>query len=143
MILLDTNVLVYALGQAHPLREPSRRLLDGVARGRLEATTVDVVIVEFLHVFAARRPRGVAGSAARDYAELLGPLLAVTQADVALAVDLFERHADLDAADALIAAAALNHSVDAVVSADRAYASVPGLRALDPRAPEADALLPE
>ena len=33
MILLDTNVLVYALGKPHPLREPSRRLMEAVSDG--------------------------------------------------------------------------------------------------------------
>lgn len=44
MILLDTTILVYAVGTDHHLREPCRQLLEGVRDGRLRAcTTVEVI----------------------------------------------------------------------------------------------------
>ena len=58
-----------------------------------------------------------------------------------LGIDLFERHAGLSAFDAVIAAVALNHDADALVTADRSLAAVPGLRVVDPRSPELDTLL--
>ncbi|HSH62137.1 MAG TPA: type II toxin-antitoxin system VapC family toxin [Acidimicrobiales bacterium] len=56
MIVLDTSVLVYAIGVAHPLRDPCRRLIDSLRTGRLEATTTVQVIQELVHVRARRRP---------------------------------------------------------------------------------------
>ena len=140
MILLDTNVLVYALGRPHPLREPSRRVLDAVSKGRVEAGTIDTVVIEFLHVFSRRRSKASAASAARDYVELLGPLVEVTAKDVALGVDIFENH-ELGSADALVAAVAANHDAEALVTADRSFEGVPGILVLDPRSPELERLL--
>ena len=140
MILLDTNVLVYALGAAHPLRQPCRRIVQSV-RGDVEATTTIEVIQEFLHVFGRRRPRAEAGQAGRAFVKLLGPLIEPNARDLELGIDLFERHADLSAFDALIAAVALNQHAEALVTADRSFASVPGLRVVDPRSPELDTLL--
>ena len=48
MIVLDTTVLVYAVGAEHPLREPNRRLIDAIATGRVDATTTAEVIQEFV-----------------------------------------------------------------------------------------------
>src|SRR3546814_18276501 len=39
VIVLDTTVLAYAVGDAHPLRDPCRRLLSAHAMGRVEAAT--------------------------------------------------------------------------------------------------------
>ena len=141
MILIDTNILVYALGKPHPLREPAQKLLDVASRGGVEARTIDVVIVELLHVFSRRRPRSATGAAARDCIELLAPLVDVTSADVALGVEIFERHEALESADALIAAVALNHEADALVTADGSFAAVAGLRVVDPRSHELETLL--
>jgi predicted nucleic acid-binding protein len=116
VILLDTNVLVYALGAGHPLREPCRRIVQSAGRD-VETTTTIEVVQQFLHVFGRRRPRAEVG------------------------IDLFERHAELSAFAALIAAAALNHDADALVTTDRSLAAVPGLRVVDPLSPELDTLL--
>jgi len=134
VILLDTNVLVYAVGANHPLQEPSRRLIEAAASRRV--TTALAVIQEFLHVFGLSRPRSVAATTARDYAEALAPLIEPTISDLTLAIDLYARHRRLEAFDALLAAMAINRDVDALVTADRAFQDVPGLQALDPRAPE-------
>ncbi|MGO9322650.1 MAG: hypothetical protein ACLQBY_17865 [Solirubrobacteraceae bacterium] len=48
MIVLDTTVLVYAKGAQHPLREPSRRLIEAVTERELQATTTVKVIQELV-----------------------------------------------------------------------------------------------
>ena len=57
MIVLDTTVLVYAVGAEHPLRDPSRELVGAIADGVIEATTTIEVVQEFVHVRARRRDR--------------------------------------------------------------------------------------
>ena len=141
MILLDTNVLVYALGGPHALQRPSEALLERLREGELPGGTIGAVYLEFLYVFSRRRTRDAAAAAARDYLELLGPPLQIADDDRALAIDLYERHARLESVDALLAAVALRGQVAALVTADRSFADVPGLRALDPRSPELEAML--
>jgi predicted nucleic acid-binding protein len=55
MIVLDTTVLVYAVGADHSLRRPCRDLVEAIAERRIEATTTVEVIQEFVHV-RGRRP---------------------------------------------------------------------------------------
>ena len=95
--LIDMNVLVYARGKPHPLREPSLRLLGAASKGGVKARTIGV--------------------------------------------EIFERHAALESANALIAAAALSHGTDALVTADKSFTAVPGLLVVDPRSPYLDTLL--
>jgi uncharacterized protein len=57
----------------------------------------------------------------------------VQVADVGLALSLFETHDRLTARDAMLAAVALNRGVEIVLSADRDFDGVPGIRRIDPR----------
>lgn len=141
MIVLDTTVLAYAVGTEHPLREPSRRLLKALGEGTVTASTTVDVIQEFAHGYARRRPRADAAAQARRYATLLAPLLSPTEADLAAGLQLFEKQERLDAFDAVLAATTIAHEAKALVSADRAFASVRRLPFVELGSPEFNALL--
>lgn len=141
MIVLDTSVLVYAIGVAHPLRDPCRRLIDTLGTGRLDATTTVRVIQELVHVRARRRPRADAAQQGRDFATLLAPLLRPTTEDLSDGLVLFEAHTELGAFDAVLAATAIGRGAEALVSADRAFGAVAGLRLLLPGSAELEQLL--
>jgi predicted nucleic acid-binding protein len=136
VIVLDTTVLVYAVGDEHPLREPSRGLVEAIADDRVEATTTVEVIQEFVHVRARRRDRHDAADRGRELLRLLGPLIAPGDAELALALRLFEENDGLGMFDAVLAATVMLSGADALVSADRAFATVRGLTHLDPADPE-------
>lgn len=141
MVVLDTTILVYAVGADHPLAEPCRRLIAAVEERRFPATTAVDVIQEFAHAYARRRPRTDAARLARRYAELLSPLLVFEREDLESGLRLFERYAELGAFDALLAAAAVARDSEALISADAAFRAVPRLRVVAPGTPAFDALL--
>jgi len=136
MIVLDTTVLVYAVGDDHALREPARAIVDRVEGGSVKATTTVEAIQEFVHVRARRRDRRDATALGRAYAELLSPLLQVSEDDLVQGLRLFERNAPLGAFDAVLAATALGAGAESLVSADRSFAGVRGLTFVDLAAPE-------
>jgi uncharacterized protein len=142
VIVVDTTVLVYAVGTDHPLREPSRRLIDAIAVGRVDATTTIEVIQEFVHVRARRRGRRDAAKAGRNYADLFAPLLVMPESTVDTGLRIFERSkSPLGVFDAFLAAATLASGADALVSADRAFSSVSRLKHIVPGSGEFDRLL--
>jgi uncharacterized protein len=127
MIVLDTTVLIYAKGSAHPMRDPCRDLIAAVADGRLQATTTAEVIQELVHVRARRRDRRDAAALGRDYAELLSPLVVFTREDLERGLSLFEQTHRLGAFDAVLAASAAAAQATALVSADAAFDELPDL----------------
>ena len=132
MIVVDTTVLVYAVGGEHPLAPPCRELVSRIGDGRVRATTTVEVLQEFTHVRARRRGRADAVELTGRFRVLLGPLLQVDEEDLQAGLDLFLDHEAVGAFDAILAATARRRRVTALVSADRALASVPGLSVLDP-----------
>lgn len=135
MIVVDTTVLVYAVGADHPLRDPCRALVTAVQEGTVLASTTPEVIQELTHVRARRRSRVDAVETARSYAQLLAPLLPVSAEDLDAGLTLFEIHDGLGSFDAVLAAVATRRGADAIVSADRAFADISGVRHVDPASP--------
>lgn len=132
MIVLDTTVLAYAVGAEHPHRKSCQRLIRAIADGDILATTTVEVIQEFTHVRARRRNRKDAAELARDYIELLSPLLIVEETDLREGLRLFEESVDIGAFDAVLAAAAHAVGADALVSADKGYSALSGIRHVIP-----------
>lgn len=124
--MLDTTVLVYALGADHPFREPCRQLIQAVADGTIEATTTAQVVQEFVHVRARRRGRTDGSRLGRDYADLLAPMPAVSAEELRHGLMLYEANDALGAFDAVLAATAMAVRAT-LVSADTAFGAVSGL----------------
>lgn len=133
MIVVDTNILAYALGGDHPLRDVCRQLVDAVGDGAVDATTTVEVIQELVHVRSRRTGRPDAIEQGRQAQRLLGPLLQPSEEDLTSGLELFAKH-KLGCFDAVLAATALREDA-ALVSADGAFADVDGLRYLDPASP--------
>jgi hypothetical protein len=141
VIVVDTTVLVYAVGGEHALRESSRRFVRAIQSGRIEATTTVEVVQEFAHARARRHGRADAVQRAREAATFLSPLLVTQAAALEQGLELFERHERLDAFDAVLAATAIEHGADALVSADTAFAGIRGLRHVAPGTPAFERLI--
>jgi predicted nucleic acid-binding protein len=131
VIVLDTTVLVYAVGDDHTLREPARAIVEGVEGGAVQATTTVEAIQEFVHVRARRRDRTDAVALGRAYATLLSPLLEPSEDDLERGLRLFEREAGLGPFDAVLVATAISAKAEALVSADGAFDGLRGLRWVD------------
>jgi predicted nucleic acid-binding protein len=125
VILLDSNVLVYAVGRSHPLARVAEDLLAFADTGRFRVTAR--VLEESAHVNARIGRRRVdARELAGEWAATLGPVEYAAEEDVADGFELWVAHDQLDLADGILAAQAKR--LDAhLVSADRAFADVPQL----------------
>ena len=55
MIFVDSNIPMYVIGGAHPLRDPARRLLEEAVAANEPMCTDAEVLQEILHRFAAIR----------------------------------------------------------------------------------------
>lgn len=133
MIVVDTNILVYAVGRDHPLRQACRRFVDAVGGAQIDATTTVEVVQEYLHVRARRLGRNDAADQALEVHRLLRPLLQPGEDDLLNGLDLFRKY-EFGGFDAVLAATALREGAT-LVSADSAFAAVDGLRHVDPASP--------
>lgn len=141
MIVVDTTVLVYALGTDAGRAEASSSLLTAVAEGTVQATTTHEVIQEFAYVRARRHGRTDAARHARRYLDLLSPLVPITDVVLRSGLTLFETHERIGSFDAVLAAAAIEAEAEALVTDDRGLLALDVLRCLTPDDPEIQAML--
>jgi uncharacterized protein len=132
LILVDTNVLMYAAGAPHPHKKASVAFLDRVATGEVEGVLDAEVLQEILHRYRAIN-RWMDGRQVYDLARTIFPLVLPVTAEVLdRARELLDAHPALWARDALHAAVALHHDLEGIASYDRDLDEVPGLRRLEP-----------
>ena len=132
MILIDTNIIMYAAGAAHPHKRPSVRLLVRIANGDVEATIDAETLQEILHRYRAIK-RWAAGRTVYDLARQLFPdVLPVTAVILDHARMLLDGNATLMARDALHAAVVFEEWLEGICTYDRDFDRIPGIRRLRP-----------
>ena len=141
MIVLDTTVLVYAVGDDHALREPARAIVEAVEDGSIQATTTVEAIQELVHVRARRRGRADAAAVGRAYATLLSPLLQPSEEASSRGCGCSSARKRSGPSMRCWRPRRSRQKAEALVSADRAFADVRGLRWVDLAADELASLI--
>lgn len=140
LLFLDANVPIYAAGRDHPLKEPSKKVLDLAAKYPRAFFTDAEVLQEMLHRYLALERWSAGGQIVADFAALMrGSVESVRVEDVECACDLVNRYAikpdsGLAARDVLHAAVMLRKGSTRIITADRDFDELvdEGLRRLDP-----------
>ncbi len=134
LMMVDSNVPMYAAGQEHPYRNPCRRVLERIVAGELEAVTNVEVHQEILHRYIAIGLTAKGREVSQDFQYIVPLVLPVSLDEIELARDLSARYPELPARDLVHLSVMLNHGIEVVVSADRHFDRCSEIRRLDPSA---------
>ncbi len=125
---VDANVLVYAAAGVPGHRDACLDVLYAIADGADGRTSV-AVLEEVWRLQQSKRA-GDLGTIAEDAYELFSPLLPVTDRAFALALAHDARR--LGSNDRLHVGTCLDHDIGTIVTADRGFDGVRGIRRVDP-----------
>lgn len=132
MIVLDSNIVMYAAGRPHPHRAPSLALLNRIAAGEVEAITNTEVLQEILHRYRAI-DRWDDGRRVYDLTRrIIATILPISVDIMDSARSLMDEQPRLGARDAVHAAFTLACGGTAICSYDCGFDDLPGLRRLEP-----------
>ena len=132
MILIDSNVFMYAAGSAHACKQPSSAFLEQVIDGRVEAAIDAEVLQEILHRYRALN-RWAEGRQLYDAVRTMFPVvLPITGEILDRARALLDDYSRLMARDALHAAVVQCHSLEAICTFDTDFDRIRGLRRVEP-----------
>jgi len=134
LLMLDSNIPMYAAGEEHPYRTPCRRVLERIVAGELEAVTNVEVHQEILHRYISLGLAAKGREVSQDFGYLVPRVLPVSLEEIELARDLSARYPGLPARDLVHLSVMLNHGIEVVVSADRHFDRCSEIRRLDPSA---------
>lgn len=134
MILIDSNIFMYAAGAEHPHKKPSLTFLERVACGDVEAAVDAKALQEILHRYRAINRWGD-GRHVYDLARrIVTVVIPITEEAVDAARVLLDGDDRLMARDALHVAVASLHAADAICSYDRDFDGIEGVRRIEPPA---------
>lgn len=125
MILVDSNVLMYAAGTEHPNKPLALAFLRRVAAGEIDAAVDAEVLQEIIHRYRALN-RWPDGRAVYELARGLFPeVLAVTGQVMDEAKRLADEDSAISARDAVHAAVAVTYKLKGICTFDRDFDRIP------------------
>lgn len=132
MKLLDTNVIVYAIGRPHRYKQSCVRLLEDVATGSTDFSVDTELLQEILYLYTARGERELGLSTCNDLLVLFPNPFPITREEIVLAHDLLRGCPPLLPRDAIHAAVVQANQLDGIVSVDKVFDRVGNLKRFDP-----------
>ena len=130
MIFVDSNIPMYVIGGAHPLRDPARRLLEEAVAANEPMCTDAEVLQEILHRFAAIRRNDDIDRAFDLLTTTVDVIYPIEVVDVERARRIVVGAPRLSARDAIHVAVMQRRDVGQVMSFDQAFDVVPGIERL-------------
>lgn len=130
MILVDSNIPMYLVGAEHPNREGARRLVERSVAGQERLVTDVEVLQEILHRYVAIARRDAIQPAFDVLLGLVDEVLPIELADAQRARSLLVGPGGLSARDALHVAVMQRHGIERVMTFDRGFDAIPGIRRL-------------
>ena len=132
VLFLDANIIMYAVGKEHPLRDPCRKCLERVREGEIAVLTNTEVVQEIFHRYFAIRMPHVAEEAYSAMKTFCAEIYPVTVRETDKALALLKKHPSINARDAVHAATMLNHGIEKILSSDPHFDAIPGIRRIAP-----------
>ena len=132
MILVDSNVFMYAGGSEHPHKEPSIAFLRRVAGGEADACITVEILQEILHRYRSIN-RWEDGKKVYSLARRIVPIIEpITDEIIKESFKLLETYPDLLARDCLHAATCIVLKLEGIYSFDEDFDVIEGLKRYPP-----------
>ena len=128
MIFVDSNIPMYLVGAPHPHKRDARRILEGLITERVRLVTDAEVLQEILHRYVAIERREAIQPAFDALLGVVDEVFPVTLEAVKRAREVVLGSPDLSAREAVHIAVMQLHDVEEILSFDRGFDGVPGIR---------------
>jgi len=129
---LDTNLVMYALGGPHPLRDPSKSIFEKIKNGDLRVVSSTEVLQEILYRYFSIRKQTLGELAYTAIIDLCEVILPVTLQETDRALELLKQYPPITSRDAIHAATMLNNGIKDILSTDPHFDLIPGIQRIDP-----------
>lgn len=126
VIFVDTNVIMYAVGRPHPLREPAREIFLNAGERRAPLCTSAEVLQELLHAYLPVARLETLESAMAPVSGVMGEIWPLETDDVIAAHELHAQFPALGARDLCHLACCRRRGVSEIKAFDQTFGAVCG-----------------
>jgi predicted nucleic acid-binding protein len=128
LFFIDTNILMYAVGTEHPLKQPCLRILEKISQGEIAAATDTEVFQEVAYRYWSQKKWSIALEVLRDFQHLFSEIYPVEKQHLDLFYSLLTDEKKLSPRDVIHIAVMQSQGLKNIYTADRAFANVRGLK---------------
>lgn len=129
---LDANIIMYALGKEHSLRNPCRKSLEMIKEGKIIVVTNTEVLQEILHRYYSIGMPRIAEEAYSAVKTLCVEIYSVTLVELEKAMKLLKEFPSISSRDAIHAATMLNNGIEKILSTDPHFDVIHGIQRIAP-----------
>ena len=128
MIFVDSNIPMYLVGGDHMHKVDAQRLLERCVAARQRLVTDAEVVQELLHRYVAINRREAIAPACEALLAVVDDVFPIDVDLVSRARELVLAHHEVSARDALHVAVMERHDIDEILTFDRGFDVLPGIR---------------
>ena len=132
MRLIDTNIIMYAVGKTHILKEPCKEFLHKVVNNEISANIDVEVLQELLYVYDSRGERKRGLRIISEMMVLFPNPFAIRMNEIIKAKDLMTKYSTLTTRDAIHCAVTINLNLEGIISTDKGLDVVKDIHRLNP-----------
>lgn len=132
MKLIDTNIIMYAVGKTHILKEPCKEVLHKVVNNEISANIDIEVLQELLYVYDSRGEREKGLRIISEIMILFPNPFVIGKNEIVIANDLMTKYSTLTTRDAIHCAVTINLNLEGIISTDKGLDVVKGIHRLNP-----------
>jgi len=130
VILVDSNIPMYLVGEPHPHRSDTQRWLEKLVTGRQRLVTDAEVLQEILHRYVAINRRDAIQPAFDALLGIVDEVLAIDQKILERAKGIVLGYRQLSARDAIHLAVMEHHGIETILTFDSGFDGFPGVTRL-------------
>jgi predicted nucleic acid-binding protein len=128
LIFVDSNIPMYLVGAAHPLKTEAQVILERLIAAGQRLVTDAEVLQEILHRYTAINKREAIAPALQATLDVVDEVISIEKADVLRAGEITQSRALLSARDAVHIAIMERHGIRTIFSFDGDFDRWPGLQ---------------
>ncbi|MGR3173444.1 MAG: type II toxin-antitoxin system VapC family toxin [Candidatus Scalindua sp.] len=132
MKLIDTNIIMYAVGKTHTLKEPCKEFLHKVVNNEISANIDIEVLQELLYVYDSRGERKRGLRIISEMMVLFPNPFAIGKNEIVKAKDLMTKYSTLTTRDAIHCAVTINLNLEGIISTDKGLDVVKDIHRFNP-----------
>ena len=131
-LFVDANLVMYALGGPHPLRDPCRIIFEKIKMQEFPIVTNTEVLQEILYRYFSIGRSALGEIAYRSIVGLSLHVFPIKIEDTDRALELLKTYKNITSRDAIHAATLMNNGIKEIISTDLHFDLIPEIKRIDP-----------
>lgn len=131
--LVDTNILMYAVGTDHPLKKPCLEILKKISCDEIVAVTDTEVFQEIAYRYWSQRKWSIAVQVLNDYRSLFREIYPIEKRQLDSYYSLLTDYDFLSPRDAIHIAVMKSHQLTQILTTDHDFQRLPFLKVSFPQ----------